>query len=188
MAGNDPVDVFKHIEMSGPDDCWCWQGAWGGRARDRRPYFMANRRRTLAYRWVWELVNGPIPDGQLILHSCDNGGWPIGCCQPKHMRLGSVQDNSNDMMQRERHGLPATAVAAIRRLLDRGDTQQVIAERYGVSRETISAIATGRVYKGSARPQAANVSPGSNEAQTIPPTQQTTTNETHMEEDNGNDS
>jgi DNA-binding XRE family transcriptional regulator len=64
----------------------------------------------------------------------------------------------DDMKRRERHGLPGTAVRAIRRLLDQGDTQQSIADKFGVSRETISAIATGRVYKDGAARRAANIS------------------------------
>jgi hypothetical protein len=156
---NDPVDVFQLIEMRGPDSCWVWHGSWGGRAYDRRPYFMANGERTMAYRWVWRLVHGvDLLPGQMILHSCDQGGYPIGCCNPSHMSVGSHQDNMDDMRKRERHGLPATAVAAIRRLLDQGDTQQSIAEKFGVSRETISAIATGRVYKDGAARRAANIS------------------------------
>ena len=48
------------------------------------------------------------------------------------------------MKERERHGLPATVVRAIRRLLSEGQTQQSVADLYGVSREAISAINTGR--------------------------------------------
>ena len=102
----------------------------------------------MAYRIVWELVNGSeLQSTQLILHSCDNGGHPVGCCNPAHMRIGSVQENSNDMTLRQRHGLPTNVVLHIVKLLSDGRTQQDIADLYGVSRETVSAIATGRVYK-----------------------------------------
>lgn len=145
---NEPTDVFKHIEMLTPDQCWRWLGPWGGRSTDRRPYFMANGKRTMAYRWVYELVNGTaVPDGQLLRHTCDNGSWPIGCCNPFHIIPGSHQDNMDDMTRRDRHGLPKTARDGIRRLLDQGRTQQEVADLYGISRETVSAIATGRVYK-----------------------------------------
>jgi len=147
MPANTPLDVFKYIEMKGPEECWRWTGAWGGRARERRPYFMAVGRRTMSYRWVWEQVHGPIPEGKMILHSCDNGGWPVGCSNPQHMRLGEQLENSKDMTERQRHGLPHSVVKAIRRLLERGETQQVIADRYGLTRETVSAIATQRAYK-----------------------------------------
>lgn len=155
---NEPTDVFKLYDMAPGDACWTWAGSWGGGDRgdkERRPYFMADGKRMTAYKWVWELVNGPIPMGMMILHSCDHGGYPTGCGQPKHMRLGTAQDNMDDMRIRQRHGLPRTVVTAIRTLIERGDTQEQIAHLYGVSRETISAIATGRVYKPIARPQAA---------------------------------
>jgi hypothetical protein len=147
MATNTPLDVFKLVEMRTPTECWPFTGAWGGRAEDRRPYFQSQGRRTMAYRWVFELMHGPIPAGQMVLHSCDQGGWPIGCCNPHHLRLGVAAENSKDMTDRQRHGLPATVVRAIRRLLETGTTQQEIANRYGLTRETVSAIATRRAYK-----------------------------------------
>jgi DNA-binding XRE family transcriptional regulator len=147
---NEPVDVFKYYDMSGgPEACWVYIGnSWGGQKREPRPYFMAAGRRQIAYRWIYELVHGvTLTPDQLILHSCDNGGYPIGCGNIHHMRLGTVQDNSDDMVARQRHGMPKTVVRAIRTLLEQGRTQQDIADLYGVSRETISAIATQRAHK-----------------------------------------
>src|SRR3954467_1253099 len=109
MKTNDPADIFKFYDMSGgPDACWRYIGnAWGGQAREKRPYFMAASRRQIAYRWIYELVNGvTLTPDQMILHSCDKGGYPVGCGNPKHMRVGNVRENSDDMMERERHGLP----------------------------------------------------------------------------------
>jgi hypothetical protein len=145
---NEPVDVFKHIDMGAKDACWRWRGAYGGRTTGLRPYFCAESRRWIAYRLVYELVyGGPLDSSQLILHSCDNGEWPIGCCNPYHLRIGTHQDNSNDMMARQRHGLPHTVVRNIRRLLSEGRSQSEVAELYGVSRETVSAIKVKRVYR-----------------------------------------
>lgn len=149
MPSNDPADVFRYYAIGNDDECWIYTGnAWGGQAREKRPYFMAQGRRQIAYRWIYELVNGvTLTPDQLILHSCDKGGYPVGCGNPAHMRIGTVQQNSDDMMDRQRHGLPKTVVRAIRTLIEQGRTQQEIADLYGVSRETISAIATTRVYK-----------------------------------------
>lgn len=146
---NDPVDVFQYIDMRGATDCWRWLGPWGGRAgKERRPYFQAGKRRTMAYRWVWELVTGELlPQSQALLHSCDQGGWPVGCCNPHHMRKGTHEDNMQDMKLRERHGLPKFAVDGIRKLLEEGRSQPEIAALYGVSREAISAISTGRSHR-----------------------------------------
>lgn len=146
---NDPVDVFQFYQLGNDDECWPYIGSsWGGQPRERRPYFQANGRRQIAYRWIYELIHGvQLTPDQLILHSCDNGGYPIGCGNIHHMRVGTVQENSNDMMDRGRHGMPKTVVRAIRTLLDQGRTQQSIADLYGVSREAISAIATQRTHK-----------------------------------------
>ena len=146
---NQPSDVFLYFAMDNDDACWPYIGAsWGGQRRERRPYFMSGGRRMIAYRWIYELVYGvTLTPDQLVLHSCDNGGYPIGCGNPHHMRVGNVQDNSDDMVQRQRHGMPKTVVRAIRTLLDQGRTQQDIADLYGVARETISAIATQRSHK-----------------------------------------
>lgn len=144
---NSPTDVFSYVAMKGKNECWSWTGTWGGRATDRRPYFQAAGKRRIAYRWVYELVHGPLPDDLLILHSCDQGGYPVGCCNPNHMRTGTHDENMADMTSRERHGLPKTVVRAIRRLIEQGETQQDIATRYGLSREAVSAIATERTYK-----------------------------------------
>tara|TARA_Y100001951_G_C11114763_1_gene169483 strand:+ start:238 stop:390 length:153 start_codon:yes stop_codon:yes gene_type:complete len=48
------------------------------------------------------------------------------------------------MVERERHGMPRTVIRAILRLRAKGKTQKEVAELYGVSREAISAIDTGR--------------------------------------------
>jgi hypothetical protein len=146
---NEPIDVFKLYDMtSGPDSCWKWNGTWGGPAREKQPYFMAGRKRMMAYRWVYELAHGvTLTRDQLILHSCDNGGDPIGCGNPAHLRVGTPQENMDDMVARERAGLSNFVVRAIRKLLEQGRPQQEIADLYGISREAVSAIATKRTHQ-----------------------------------------
>lgn len=48
---------------------------------------------------AWELVNGPIPDGKLVCHKCDNKL----CCNPAHFFIGSCKDNTQDMLSKGRH-------------------------------------------------------------------------------------
>lgn len=142
---NQKVDVFKFVDMSGgPDACWEWKVQAKGGGKDNRPYFQYKGKRRLAYRIVYELVRGVhLQSSDMILHSCDNPR----CCNPAHHRIGNNQENMDDMKQRERHGLPRTVVRAIRRLLDEGNTHQEIASRFGVARETITAIANRRVHE-----------------------------------------
>jgi hypothetical protein len=145
---NDPKDVFKLYDMSnGEHGCWQWLGGWTGREREKRPTFTCNHRRTMAYRWVYELYHGDTltPD-QTILHSCDNGGYPVGCGSVYHIRLGTREENTNDAIERSRHGLPKNVVRAIRQLLSQGQTQEEVAALYGISRSAVSAIAIGRIH------------------------------------------
>ncbi len=138
---NLPTDVFKHINMHNGDTNVCWE--WTGKVnkKDSRPYFTVEGKRRPAYSVVLELHSGELPKGRLATHSCDNRT----CCNPSHLSWGTHQDNMDDMVERERHGLPKTVVRAIRKLRIEGRTQSDIAELYGISRETVSAIDTGRV-------------------------------------------
>lgn len=142
---NVASDVFKSIDMKrgDHDPCWPWLGKLN--KKDGRPYFTCDGKRRPAYVIVLELTTGTKQKkGQMVLHSCDN---PI-CCNPHHLSWGTHQDNMNEMKERERHGMPKTVVRAIRKLLRDGKAQGSIANLYGVSRETITAIHNGRTHKG----------------------------------------
>ena len=60
-----------------------------------------------AHRVAWELANGPIPDGLLVCHHCDNPP----CCQTEptegypdgHLFLGTHADNAADKVAKGRH-------------------------------------------------------------------------------------
>lgn len=146
---NKDIDVFKHIDMHNGDVSVCWE--WLGQIKtdnkgnNPRPYFTYDNKKHLAYRVVFNLFHPdePLADKEVVRHTCDNSI----CCNPTHHERGTHEENMADMRKRERHGLPHHAVKAIRRLLNAGNmTQQEIADNFGVSRETISAIKQNRVY------------------------------------------
>jgi hypothetical protein len=70
-------------------DCIVWTGERVGMGYGRVSY---KGRRPLAHRVAWELANGPIPDGLLVLHRCDNPP----CCNANHLFLGTSKDNADD--------------------------------------------------------------------------------------------
>jgi hypothetical protein len=136
---NQAHDVFRKIDMTGgPEACWPWKGGM----YNQRPYFEYQKQKRLAYRIVYELTYGvELDTGTMLLHSCDNS-W---CCNPAHLRPGTHQENMDDMVERDRHGIPHHAVRGIRHLLETTElSKAAIGRMYGVSRETVSAIAHGR--------------------------------------------
>lgn len=108
--------------------CWIWV-----LARDRQGYGrVANRHggSTLAHRVYYERANGPIPAGSQLDHSCR---MPA-CVNPRHLEVVTPAEN----VQRGRAAkLTAAQVAEIRAS---GETQSVLAQRYGISQPHVSRI------------------------------------------------
>jgi len=104
QKGSDVERFWRHVaKMPGDDACWMWIGA-----RNRQGYgvfFVGSRlddsRRTvLAHRFAYELTNGALGEGQVLLHSCDTPG----CV--RHLRAGSQAENVADMHAKGRGKLP----------------------------------------------------------------------------------
>ena len=136
---------------AGPDDCWEWRAA-----KDSYGYGEISKGAhgsgiLRAHRVSWELTNGPIPKGMCILHHCDNPA----CVNPAHLFLGTIEDNNHDMASKGRSTrgekssnarLTEQDVYEIRRMLNRGILQRVVAKKYGVSQRAISDIKTGETW------------------------------------------
>lgn len=77
-------------------ECWVWTAH-----RNALGYgvFGANRRSVLAHRMAWTLERGPIPNGLIACHHCDNPA----CVRPDHIFLGTHRDNAVDMTRKGRH-------------------------------------------------------------------------------------
>ena len=58
------------------------------------------KRTVSTHRVVWAEANGPIPEGLLVRHSCDNPP----CVNIEHLLIGTWADNVADMVERGRHG------------------------------------------------------------------------------------
>jgi hypothetical protein len=139
MAKNTINDVFKHINMHKGDKNVCWE--WKGKInkKDGRPYFTVKGNKSPAYAVALRAYKGEPSsdlDKPMARHSCDNRI----CCNPHHLDWGSHQTNMDDMVERERHGLPKTVVRNIGKLLKEGRTHKAIAILYGTSREAITSI------------------------------------------------
>ena len=131
----------------GPDSCWLWLGGvsagYGTVSINGQP--------TRSNRASWLLHKGPIPDGLVVCHECDT---PL-CVNPAHLFLGTHNDNNQDKVIKGRQTcgeavansiLNADQVEEIRSELARGEKGRRLAERYGVSPSTVSAIKAGRIW------------------------------------------
>lgn len=145
---NKPSDVFKHIDTkeNDPSVCWLWMGHLGG--RDGRGYFTIEGKRRLAYHIVWEIFNGPIPEGQKIRHTCDNPQ----CCNPKHLELGTQGQNEDDKYIRDRWGYTQEMIREMKRLNKLGFTYRAIAKQINEKFDcNISFTGVGNIIRGDRR-------------------------------------
>jgi hypothetical protein len=89
-AGVTLEERFQHKVLRGaPDECWPWQGVPNKKGYGR---IVTGARAEMAHRVAWKLAFGPIPEGMLVLHSCDNPP----CCNPRHLFLGDDLVNAQD--------------------------------------------------------------------------------------------
>lgn len=141
---------WKNVDKpDGDGGCWLWSGT-------KRPNGYGNitidGKSWLTHRIAYEeYYQTKIPDNMMVLHSCNNRA----CINPAHLRLGTHQDNMNDMVDSDHSGkgerntnavLEEADVQKIRVFLSKGISMRSIAEAFNVSVSTIKDISRGRTW------------------------------------------
>lgn len=119
-------------------DCWLWQGA---KLPDGYGHFGFDRKRYRTHRAAYEVAFGPVPEGMLVCHKCDQPA----CCNPQHLFAGTNKDNSDDKLRkgRQRRGEANRAKLTedqIREIRASNESMRQMAKRFGVSASHVSKI------------------------------------------------
>jgi len=104
-----------------------------------------------AHRLAWELRHGPVPSGLFVCHKCD----VRSCINPDHMFLGTNAENNADMNRKGRHvacpgernGCARISKADAIAIYRATGLQRLIAERFNVSCQLVSAIKCGVAWR-----------------------------------------
>lgn len=160
------TDIYKFYEVD-QNGCWNWT-----RARNKGYGIINAMNRTFsAHRVSYELSCGPIPEGKSVCHKCDNPA----CINPEHLWLGSHSENMADMKDKGRGAKPPVhcgedhwrhrypekvkrgadnpiakltdeQVIQMRRDYIAGAKNAELAERYGLSPNSVQDITLGRSW------------------------------------------
>ena len=139
----------------------CWEVTSHKARRSGYPILRVEKKLWTAHRWVYTKINGDIPQGLIIRHTCDNKE----CVNPDHLIKGTHKDNFEDM--RERRGiehlkntpdsqvkgsrcgsskLKEYQVLEIKKLLSKNIPNKEIASKYNISKQVICDIKNGRAW------------------------------------------
>lgn len=137
----DPKVRFLEKVKVMPSGCHEWQSTFH---RDGYGKFYFEGKQTQAHRAAFILFCGEIPQGQWVLHRCDNRK----CVNTNHLFLGGAIENISDMDGKNRRGtkcqLTERDVEIVLRLLSSGVSQQKVADSFGVHQSAISRIKLGK--------------------------------------------
>lgn len=157
---SDIQRFWDKVDRKGENECWEWQGCTNNLGYG---FIKINRRVRRTHRISWELIYGEIPDGLHVCHHCDNRK----CCNPKHLFLGTHQENMQDRDRKGRQALKRPrspqktgSGAYFAKLTDeqvrelrlrckneKGLSYKQLANDYGIHRQTLYRIIKRITYK-----------------------------------------
>ncbi|ALP47802.1 HNH endonuclease [Escherichia phage GA2A] len=95
---------------------------------------------------------GPIPEGLVVMHSCDNRL----CVNPEHLSIGTYSENMIDCVSKGRKNSPHSdshynsklSAEEVKSIRKSGLTATELTAMYpGVSRRTLSDVLTGKTWR-----------------------------------------
>lgn len=132
------IRICERIDVDPVSGCWNWTGAVDA---DGYPQLRIDGRVMRVGRVVLMLAGAAFKRGDRALHHCDRPS----CCRPDHLFVGTDRENAAEKMRKGRHRRRSViSDDAARAIYSAAGTHAEIAQRFGVSRQTVSNIKTGR--------------------------------------------
>lgn len=128
-------------------NCWIWKG---GASRGYGKFWVDGKIRQ-AHVVAWVIEHGPVPKNKVVMHDCP-GGDERSCVNPDHLKLGTQQQNMDDMKGRSSNGRPSQRMTAeIVRLvrMDRagGATYKTLRDVYGFEEISLWRVVNLKTWK-----------------------------------------
>lgn len=95
----------KVQKIDDADSCWIWSAKTNHGGYGLITEAGAGSRTLSAHRVSYEINIGPIAEGLLVCHRCDNPP----CVRPSHLFLGTNQDNIDDCIRKGRRNFQTTS-------------------------------------------------------------------------------
>lgn len=143
---------WSKVAIGQPDECWLWTA--NAHKRGYGAFVLRKYHPFPASRVAYALAVGPLADGEVACHHCDNPP----CCNPGHLFKGTQSDNGMDCVEKGRKNsakgeahanarLDEAAVARIRATPMTFGVKAALAREYGVSHTAIRCVLSGKTWR-----------------------------------------